>query len=408
MLRDWTIYTPVTTGTYSGTRTLSLSSLPATALKITFRNRAADEARITFETASPAYDPTSIWQHLKFGREYLLACPWKGQGIQDRPFFYGTLEKLVCKDSGRGGSVELVLLGGWHFLTRYIYATDNGHGQITTHVTIGGTNYSATNQICKILYYAAGLSQLVEKCRIRYNVQDIFGIRTYVDVSDKKIPAADHRDITCAEAIDAVLAFFPDAHAWTEFDWVSTGASLANNDFPFPQILVGRIHDDTDVQLSKDGTFDGADLVSSTISKGPNPPYPGVVLGQERANGTLVWGEGVGNAKLPGGMQYTLEYDSGFSLTTDALSQLAVDLYQGLQHDRPEGTLVLVGSEAPGLYTLRPNRRIWLDAARVASPIQSVEFDIGQGQTTVTFGPPSHLGTQDLVSLARANRTRNA
>lgn len=406
MLRDWTIYTPAISGTYSDTRSLPLSARPVTALKITFRNRAADEARITFETDSPVYSPDSLWEHLEFGREYLLACPWPDHPIDDRPFFYGTLEKLIHKDFGRGGSVELVFLGGWHFLTRYIYATNNGHGQITTHVTIGGTDYSATNQICKILYYAAGLSQLVEKCRIRYNVQDIFGIRNHVDVSDKKIPAADRRDITCAEAIDAVLAFFPDAHAWTEFDWVSTGASLANNDFPFPQIHVGRIHDDTDVQLSKDGTFDGADLVSSSISKGPNPPCPGVVLGQEKSDGTIIWGDAVGNPKLPGGVQSTIEYDSGFSLATDALSQLAVDLYQGLQHDRPEGTLVLVGSEAPGLYTLRPDRRIWLDAARVASPIQSVAFDIGLGQTTIAFGPPSHLGTQDLVSLARANRTR--
>lgn len=408
MLRDWTIYTPVTTGTYSGTQSLSLASLPVTALKITFRNRAADEARITFETDSPVYSPDNIWAHLEFGKEYLLACPWEGQGIQDRPFFYGNLEKLVHKDSGRGGSVELVFLGGWHFLTRYIYQTNDGAGHITSHVTIGGPALSATDQICKILYYAAGLSQLVEKCRIRYEVQDVIGIRTYVDVSGKAIPSADRRDITCAEAIDAVLAFFPDAHAWTEFDWVSSGAALANNDFPFPQIHVGRIHEDPDVQLSTDGTFDGADVVSCSISKGQIPPCPGVMLSLEGPAGTIIDRGYVGNSKDPGGLIATLEYDSSFGNFPVDLGQLAVDLYQGLQRARPEGSLVLVGPEAPGLFTLRPDRRIWLDAAHVASPIQSVEFDIGHGQTTVTFGPPSHLGTQDLVSLARANRTRRS
>ena len=42
------------------------------------------------------------------------------------------------------------------------------------------------------------------------------------------------------------------------------------------------------------------------------------------------------------------------------------------------------------------------------SPVQSTEWDVGAAKTTVAFGPPAHLGLQDLIELAQANRKRQA
>lgn len=49
------------------------------------------------------------------------------------------------------------------------------------------------------------------------------------------------------------------------------------------------------------------------------------------------------------------------------------------------------------------NRSAW---SSMRTPVQSVELDIATGRTTLAFGPPEHLGPQDLVQLAQANRKR--
>ncbi|OHE73311.1 MAG: hypothetical protein A2007_01300 [Verrucomicrobia bacterium GWC2_42_7] len=40
--------------------------------------------------------------------------------------------------------------------------------------------------------------------------------------------------------------------------------------------------------------------------------------------------------------------------------------------------------------------------------IQSVEQDLSTGKTVIRFGPPKHLGADDLAELTRTNRNRSA
>ena len=48
------------------------------------------------------------------------------------------------------------------------------------------------------------------------------------------------------------------------------------------------------------------------------------------------------------------------------------------------------------------------DWAAMAAVVQRVTEDVDNGGTTITFGPPKHLGPEDLVTLLRGFRTQKS
>ncbi|MBQ7251032.1 MAG: hypothetical protein IJS32_00335 [Kiritimatiellae bacterium] len=105
----------------------------------------------------------------------------------------------------------------------------------------------------------------------------------------------------------------------------------------------------------------------------------------------------------------------------DVPSGLAGEVYAAVGRLHYEGRYVRVGEDPPDLclpgetLDLTGGRPEWyphVDGGTayegMGASVRSVEWDAGLGRTTVDFGPPEHLGVQDLVELARANRARQA
>ena len=113
---------------------------------------------------------------------------------------------------------------------------------------------------------------------------------------------------------------------------------------------------------------------------------------------------------------------TGTSLTTGTYFQLvsftpaepiptglAEALRAALSELHFQGTVLLGAAELSG--ALHPGRRLNVSGSRaeyanMEALIQAVDEDVESGATTVTLGPPEHLGPQDLVELLRVSRTR--
>lgn len=90
---------------------------------------------------------------------------------------------------------------------------------------------------------------------------------------------------------------------------------------------------------------------------------------------------------------------------------LAQKLYQAVSGLQFDGEIILENKELDtsplmgSALNIFFGNKLW---ETMCSPIQSLKEDLEKGQTTVLFGPPKHLGPDDLVELLRANRKRQA
>jgi len=89
---------------------------------------------------------------------------------------------------------------------------------------------------------------------------------------------------------------------------------------------------------------------------------------------------------------------------------LAAALYATWSHLEYDGQLTLTQRECPG--DAHPGKALRITGGPAAwatmdTMIQTVTEDIFSGRTSVTFGPPRHLGPADLKSLLTAFRRRN-
>lgn len=90
-----------------------------------------------------------------------------------------------------------------------------------------------------------------------------------------------------------------------------------------------------------------------------------------------------------------------------APSGLAEALYDALSVLHWQGSFTKLESEVAG--DAHPGKKLNLTGGLAAwatmnAMIQGVSEDIGSGKTTITFGPPEHLGPSDLVEMLRASR----
>lgn len=90
---------------------------------------------------------------------------------------------------------------------------------------------------------------------------------------------------------------------------------------------------------------------------------------------------------------------------------LAAHLFAALSAVHWEGMVAWENDEI-AVDGPHPGRVLNINGGRAAwqtmqAQIQRVSEDVDAGRTTVTVGPPAHLGPQDLVELLRVNRTRH-
>ncbi len=98
---------------------------------------------------------------------------------------------------------------------------------------------------------------------------------------------------------------------------------------------------------------------------------------------------------------------SSFIQGEDIPEDLAAKLYAALSQYHYQGSLALNHDEVPGEITpgnvlnLTSGRDEW---ATMRAQIEQVSEHLDTGSTTITFGPPEHLHSQDYIELLRANR----
>lgn len=97
----------------------------------------------------------------------------------------------------------------------------------------------------------------------------------------------------------------------------------------------------------------------------------------------------------------------------DVPSGLAAELYAAAGRLWWEGSATEEKDDV-NTTVFRVGQTVWIAGATHAGTetsgvdaiVQSAEWDVGRGRSTIAFGPPQHVGLQDLVELARANRRR--
>jgi len=371
--------------------TTDLIDLGVVDFKIKFCNRAADEAHIQFERRGRITDESAIWDRFGLGFLYRLSY----DGI---PVFSGRLEKVVPVGGGKSQKTELVFLGGWHFLELVMCQAPHTYANVSMVTSRASIGHNVANtDIVNIVYWACCASGT----GLHYPGDSYSG---FVTVSNTyKVPASEFVDCTCAEALNKVLAFFPAAFAWTEFH--------SNHNSNIPILHVG-LRGETPTATIAGGSndlFDAPNLESYRITQPPAERIPGVRVIMEHEDGSRPDKYETHDPDSIGGVICTVDASASASISGFGNQQnFATFLYAENHFGYHEGALVLVGREPPNLLTMRPDRflSVVVGGTSWPTPIQHVEFDIGRGRTTIGFGPPSHLGSNDLVSLALANSSR--
>lgn len=456
MDRLWTIHT-TDPNNQSGTpwRSVRISDLPVTSFKIKFCSRASDEVRLRFETDSNLTDPEYAWSLFAIGKLYWFTCAWESHGvtIEDKPMFCGTLTKTSPSDEGTSKYTDFVFLGGWYYLEQTIYRNSAGGILLPSPVfTLSATRIE--NAIRSILWCASGNPYSGDSNAHRgISYSDASGpnhetIRACVSHGttsrntawNPKIPETSFNSHTCAEALERVISYWPDYQTWTGF----TKVMLSGEGSPYPRFYVKRLRSKPTVEIpmdvdtlpvpsGEDSTgWDPAVEEGSSILFGSgevvsrsydwiNPLCPGVRVYRRDAN--LADNKrtfSIGEPDDLGGLTVATNSDDSDGTfmffnqlleddTVVPASLLPGEIDRMMETPHWEGTVVLLGKDPPGLFTIRPNKYLSLGLTDRGpgiqnSPIQSVEFNIGLGQTTIECGWPSSADPDDLISLVKANR----
>lgn len=476
----------------------STADLNVSNLKIVLRNHAEDVATWTCE--GDGLTGTARWSYGS------MVDIWMGT----RRVFQGVVTSIPREGTGEAERVSYEARGGWYWLGKCFYTQewavgDAGGRQSKTRVILGGTSRTPTSQIRDIL-----------SCAVRAGAPLRLG---NVSVASSKVPEDEEIDLTCANAIDRVLAWFPDTVVW--FDYGGSGkpavnirrrASLGSLSLPVDQVaesvsatprhdlvvpgveIVYEITSTKDNRQFRNVSIDAAGdasalgaarftvqldggsvshvrqhLATSRITDGDlkNPDWwarripelkgwtgpdgtgkpqitvtsefpkiNGATLDKEIVSGNVPpWLRNAVAQSVP--IECTASYALGgesikdralrLSLTlTNAISGLyssvqsrqegeavpkglAAQIFAAVRHLYYQGSVRFVGEDPPQVF--HPGYRLNLTGglsawSKMDSAIQSLELDAGSGATVYSFGPPEHLGPQDLVQLAQANRKR--
>lgn len=477
----------------------SLESLGVSGPRVSFFNQASDTLEFVVE-------PATIEAGSGFSADDAVTLKQGGDTA-----FRGKV--LAVRDAASGSEelISVACVGGWWWLDNLVYQQSWKaylDGRLSTtyksRVLLGqaadGSKLTAAQIITAIIDYAEGCGLPVSAGSISLPYE---------------IPVCELLDVTCGEAIRAVLRWFPDVYMW--FDHENgvfnlkrasqlAAASIAVNsesitqfqarertDLAIPQVVIYYEYED-----STDSGV-GAWAVKDAYPAGSNGQVPGALVatielgggsstsvGQRLKTeaidtGSLIWWEKkipwISNVKqltmgsivaptfdreiidgdVPawegGGpdvtkknevatakISYDVWNDDGevarsvvdenisVRLTTTSLfggyytrmtsSQerepipqgLAEILYTSSNQLYYEGNLSLGQDEATTNFV---GKRLLVTGgpsawSSMVAPVYACTLDIDTGETSLNFGPPAHLGIQDLIQRLRANRKRKA
>jgi len=263
----------------------TLAALDITNLRIIFRNRAADEARIRIDGDYA----TAGGENFTYGDTYAISK-------NDTVVYRGRCEKIVRHGTGPTQYAEVILLGGWHWLTLKMLQQSWPMGASGTQTrksrVILGAKYDSGQQQNVVVAANDQLRSIVSA------VSSYISVGT-IDVSARNVPMDERVDITCAEAIEAVLSWWPDAVVYFRYgsgtqinikrvpglasktvalDTLAEEVEItARNDLCVPAVrlvyeTVGNGYRNVHVDQSSTGNPDALGGLTQTISVEGSPP----------------------------------------------------------------------------------------------------------------------------------------
>lgn len=242
------------------------------------------------------------------------------------------------------------------------------------------------------------------------------------------LPGETARDLTVADVIRRCAQPTPDAVSW--FDY-SGGVPVLNVGQRATLNAIEFDHGDDARQIGRLALRKRSDLVPSgvrfnylgagscapMVKPGCEDPATGLVnSGTEPVQSaspietTKITQDSAGLPDEVGGLVATIELAQIDAAESEPIPVgLAGQYYLSLLTPPWEGQILLRGRDClagvrPGLVVNVANGNP--DWAAMRALVQAVELRIAAGETTVTVGPPKHLGPQDFVALLQFTRRR--
>jgi hypothetical protein len=365
-----------------GTGEKTAEELGLTGFGLKLINQAND--LMTFSVADADLDAENLWEYGDSLSLYKDGVKWFSGKVITSPRFGNT--------SAEG--VDYEVAGPWHDLRLNFeqnYYNSDDVLDVKTHVVLGkdidGDEVDIGTVLAEVLDF--GISK---GANLTY-------VQTELDELTVIAPYDDQTDISCSKAIRTMLAWVPDMETW--FDYSGTTPVLhftrrADADAVQYDYTTGEVAESLQIKSRNDIQFDGA------------------MINWETQDGSSSW-YGVDRDIYPEGTtsglttyQVTIVIND-YDTLTEAPEGLAEFIYDAVSVLHYEGSLSLIEEECsagprPGkVLNLANGLAAW---ASMRAVIQSVYFDIDAGRTTITFGPPEHLGPTDYVTLLEGNTTR--
>ena len=399
--------------------TVPLSSLAPESFKIIYRNKGADELRMVFAPDKP--EGSALNFDLRGGIQAFTT-----DGNTTTRVFVGFLSKIRHRQSGSNKTVEVTWSGGWAYLSRNMYYQTWPAGHVTPSVGTYNKPYRFhyTSHVilgrCPAIFVDSGLH--ADNVQLTFNEQICHILQTaglteglsdplhseYIQVSNNYVPMSERYNITGEEAMNACLSYFPDVSTW--FDYGTT-AFHATRSRGTPLNVQAGPAVELDVARSASAEVVGVSLRFENYYPSPssNPKYySSSAYGYSSDDAIRAVMSDPELSPFPDTLVETFGMLDNVA-PRDISAGLAEQIYNSARGPFFDGHIVLVGETPPGLGTYRPGKSINITGgnsewASMSAPIQTVEFDIGEGRTTISFGPHPPAGPQDLVSLALSFR----
>lgn len=230
----------------------TLADLNISDLKITFRNRAADEARFRIDG-----DYTTAGVDFVYGSTYKIA---KNGTVVYR----GRCEKIVRHGSGADQYANVVLLGGWHWLTLKFHQQSwpkgsSGERGNKSRVILGAKYNEATGEN-EMVSASAQLQDILSSAPAKVT-------RGAIAVSSCHIPLDERVDSTCAESVDAILSWWPDAVVYFRYESGTQINIKRLASLPPKTVPLASLAEEVEITARNDLCVPGVKLVYETIDE---------------------------------------------------------------------------------------------------------------------------------------------
>lgn len=295
-----------------------------------------------------------------------------------RPFFTGWISRVDAAKAPNDRGCDVTVSGPWWWLTQIIFGQEVG-GTVLTSISLFVDRNGEAQDV------RLAMREALDYARVQSG--GAFAIGTIEPENNIKTPQPEYIEaLYCDAVVKKVSAWCPSSCLWVDhtqtvpvINWTAPGArkthTLASGTPPFTAATLTP-----ESTIAPEAVIVRYDPTHASDAKSVTPYL------EDR------WPEDA-SVKTPGAAVITL----GIS---DVMGpRLARQLYESARVFLWSGTASLERAlidVRPGDQCIISGRPEWSGCRAL---VQRVKIDLARLATTLTFGPPSHLGAQDLLDL---------